>query len=68
VFIWSHGIRTALGAEQLNKALNHTAFAYPACVCSTGICTFDPGFGSTAACESSITFIDGNKGVLLYRG
>ena len=36
--------------------------------CSTGICTFDPGFGSTASCESSITYIDGNKGVLLYRG
>lgn len=35
---------------------------------STGMCTFDPGFGSTASCESSITYIDGNKGVLLYRG
>ncbi|KAK2077381.1 hypothetical protein QBZ16_004226 [Prototheca wickerhamii] len=35
---------------------------------STGICTFDPGFGSTASCESSITYIDGNKGILLYRG
>jgi citrate synthase len=35
---------------------------------TTGICTFDPGFGSTAACESSITYIDGNKGILLYRG
>lgn len=34
----------------------------------TGICTFDPGFTSTASCESAITFIDGNKGVLLYRG
>lgn len=30
--------------------------------------TFDPGFASTAACESSITFIDGEKGILLYRG
>ncbi len=30
--------------------------------------TFDPGFVSTASCESKITFIDGNKGVLLYRG
>jgi len=30
--------------------------------------TFDPGFFSTAACESKITFIDGDKGVLLYRG
>jgi citrate synthase len=30
--------------------------------------TFDPGFTSTAACESAITYIDGDKGVLLYRG
>ena len=30
--------------------------------------TYDPGFTSTAACESAITFIDGNKGELLYRG
>ncbi len=30
--------------------------------------TFDPGFMSTAACESKITFIDGDKGELLYRG
>jgi len=30
--------------------------------------TFDPGFYSTAACESKITYIDGDKGVLLYRG
>ncbi|GHE01288.1 type II citrate synthase [Defluviimonas sp. 20V17] len=30
--------------------------------------TFDPGFTSTASCESTITFIDGDKGELLYRG
>ncbi len=30
--------------------------------------TYDPGFVSTASCESSITFIDGAKGVLLHRG
>jgi len=30
--------------------------------------TYDPGFMSTAACESKITFIDGDKGVLLHRG
>lgn len=30
--------------------------------------TYDPGFQSTAACESAITFIDGDKGILLYRG
>ena len=29
---------------------------------------FDPGFRSTAACKSAITFVDGDKGVLLYRG
>ena len=35
---------------------------------STGKFTFDPGFMSTGACESSITYIDGDKGELLYRG
>jgi citrate synthase len=34
----------------------------------TGMFTYDPGFTSTAACESSITYIDGDEGVLLYRG
>ncbi len=34
----------------------------------TGMFTFDPGFMSTAACKSAITYIDGDAGVLLYRG
>jgi citrate synthase len=34
----------------------------------TGAFTFDPGFTSTAACESAITYIDGDAGVLLHRG
>ena len=33
-----------------------------------GVFTYDPGFMSTAACDSDITFIDGGKGILLYRG
>jgi citrate synthase len=33
-----------------------------------GYFTYDPGFVSTAACESAITYIDGDKGVLLHRG
>src|ERR1700761_1420535 len=33
-----------------------------------GMFTYDPGFVSTAACESKITYIDGEKGILLYRG
>ena len=35
---------------------------------NTGRFTFDPGFTSTAACESKITYIDGDEGILLYRG
>ena len=34
----------------------------------TGAFTYDPGFTSTASCESAITYIDGDEGVLLYRG
>ena len=35
---------------------------------ASGRFTYDPGFTSTANCKSSITFIDGEKGILLYRG
>ena len=34
----------------------------------TGKFTYDPGFLSTASCNSTITYIDGDKGELLYRG
>ena len=34
----------------------------------TGCFTYDPGFGATASCKSAITYIDGDAGVLLYRG
>ncbi|KAA0970487.1 citrate (Si)-synthase [Aureimonas fodinaquatilis] len=34
----------------------------------TGLFTYDPGFTSTASCESKITYIDGDEGVLLHRG
>jgi citrate synthase len=34
----------------------------------TGVFTFDPGFLSTASCESKITYIDGDEGILLHRG
>ena len=35
---------------------------------TTGLITFDPGFMSTGSCRSKITYLDGEKGVLLYRG
>ncbi|MCP6755939.1 citrate (Si)-synthase, partial [Klebsiella pneumoniae] len=34
----------------------------------TGKFTYDPGFLSTASCQSTITYIDGDQGILLYRG
>ena len=34
----------------------------------TGCITLDPGFGNTGACQSGITYIDGEKGILRYRG
>jgi citrate synthase len=35
---------------------------------TTGAITLDPGYGNTGSCESAITFIDGEKGILRYRG
>ena len=34
----------------------------------SGMFTYDPGFTSTASCESKITYIDGDAGILEYRG
>ena len=34
----------------------------------SGLFTYDPGFLSTASCNSTITYIDGDAGILLYRG
>ncbi len=45
---------SAIDVRSLNKEL--------------GLFTYDPGFQSTASCQSAITYIDGDKGVLLYRG
>ena len=35
---------------------------------STGLVTYDPGFANTASCSSAITYIDGDAGILRYRG
>ena len=35
---------------------------------STGYITLDPGYANTGSCQSAITFIDGDKGILRYRG
>ena len=35
---------------------------------SPGLATYDPGFTNTASCRSAVTYIDGDKGILEYRG
>jgi citrate synthase len=35
---------------------------------TTGYITMDPGFGNTGSCKSSITYLDGDKGILRFRG
>jgi len=35
---------------------------------NTGLITLDPAYGNTGSCQSAITFIDGEKGILRYRG
>jgi citrate synthase len=62
------------GAEKAAELQTHKGSMGPEVIdvrslySQTGNFTFDPGFASTASCESAITFIDGNEGVLLYRG
>ena len=58
----SHTVPARTG--RMGNRLMDISKLYP----QTGILTYDPGFSSTAACKSDITFIDGNKGVLLHRG
>ncbi len=58
----SHTVPARTG--RMGNRLMDISKLYP----QTGILTYDPGFSSTAACKSEITFIDGNEGVLLHRG
>ena len=51
------------GAEQ-EKAINISTLR----AATGGIITIDPGFKNTGSCQSGITFLDGEKGVLRYRG
>lgn len=47
---------------------NETAIDIEKLRAATGLITMDPGLGNTGACRSAITFIDGEKGILRYRG
>ncbi|HLS81923.1 MAG TPA: citrate/2-methylcitrate synthase, partial [Steroidobacter sp.] len=65
-------IDTATGkkstADVLSGTLGPDVLSLASLTRDHGMFTFDPGFMATAACESKITFIDGDEGVLLHRG
>lgn len=60
--------KEALELPVLQGILGHDVVDIRTFTKNTGMFTFDPGFVSTASCESKITFIDGDKGQLYYRG
>lgn len=57
-----------LDLDILAGTLGPEAIDVSALLSKTNYLSYDPGFLSTAACESKITFIDGDEGILLYRG
>lgn len=64
----AESLRRARAAAGSLAQLGDDAPPHPSRQNSTGVCTYDPGFSSTAACRSSITLIDGAAGRMLYRG
>jgi citrate synthase len=61
------GDRT-LALPEIEATVGNRGIGVSALLKETGLVTVDPGFMNTASCESKITYIDGDKGVLLYRG
>ena len=59
---------TALPVLIERATLGNDGLSIPNLLRDTGLVTVDPGFMNTASCSSSITYIDGDAGVLLYRG
>ena len=62
----TNGTTTAL--QRIEGTIGPAVYDIRKLYAETGHFTYDPAFMSTASCESKITFIDGDKGVLLYRG
>ena len=52
----------------LRATLGHDAIDVRQLLDGSNVTTYDPGFSSTASCSSAITYVDGEKGILLYRG
>ena len=62
----ANGTTTSL--QRIEGTVGPAVFDIRKLYAETGYFTYDPAFMSTASCESKITFIDGDKGILLYRG
>ena len=60
--------RQELELETLSGSVGPSVVDIRSLYSNLGIFTYDPGYGSTGSCESAITYIDGEKGVLLHRG
>jgi citrate synthase len=60
--------RPAVDLPVLSGTLGPDVVDIRALYAKSGVFTYDPGFMATASCRSSITYIDGDKGILLYRG
>jgi citrate synthase len=62
----------SINGQHIELPILQSTLGYPvvdiASLAKAELFTFDPGFFATAACESTITYIDGDKGMLLYRG
>src|SRR5471030_2835814 len=63
-----YGNGQSLDAPVYSGTIGPDVFDIRALYGKTGMFTYDPGFMSTASCQSKITYIDGDKGILLYRG
>ena len=61
-------ITNTISLPILNATLGPKVIDVRKLYADNNVFTYDPGFTSTASCESKITFIDGNKGILLHRG
>lgn len=59
---------TTLEFERVPAVVGNDGLAISSLLSATGVVTYDPGFMNTAACRSEITYIDGDVGILRYRG
>ncbi len=59
---------TTLPVDRIPATVGNDGIGISTLLSKTGVVTYDPGFMNTAACQSEITYIDGDEGILRYRG